>query len=190
MVTVQVERVMMTGMECAGAGRSAASKRRPFRRVAALAVVLAGLALQAGPVRADENWDAAKSAFAACVALFPDVKAIHERLKADGWRYEGNESGLKIFSRNGYRAIAATQGSSQIATRCVVAASRLKPEPAIDHARVVAKELSAAKLIDLTARGVPVAWEGRLRGVKLRPGGVPQAEFGLMRGATLVLGEF
>ena len=180
----------MRGQACKGGFWERVAMRRVLRPVAGIAAVIALLAVQAGAARADENWEAAKSAFAACMAHFPDVKAIQTQLKADGWRYEGSEQGLRIFSRNGYRAIAATQGSSQIATRCVVAASRLKPEPAIDHARVVANELSGAKPIDLSDRGVPVAWEGTMRGVKLRLGVLPQAEFGLMRGATLVLGVF
>lgn len=180
----------MQAQACRGGLWGREAMRRVLRAVAGMAAVVALVAVQAGSARADENWEAAKSAFGACMAHFPDVKAIQAQLKADGWRYEGNEQGLRIFSRNGFRAIAATQGNSQIATRCVVAASRLKPEPAIAFARTVAGELSGVKPIDLSDRGVPAAWEGSLRGKVLRLGVVPQAEFGLMRGATVVLGEF
>lgn len=163
---------------------------RPHRRLAGLALLIALIGAQTGPARADENWEAAKTAFEACVAHFPDVKTIHAKFKADGWRYEGTEAGLRIFTRNGYRAVAATQGNSQIATRCAVSASKLKPEPAIAFAEGVARQLNGVKPLDLSDLGIDKAWEGELRGKSLRLGVVPLAEFGVMRGATVVLGEF
>lgn len=154
----------------------------------------AGLALSVAAVpavaRADENWEAAKAAFLTCLAQFPDVKAIHAKFKADGWRYEGNQSGLRIFTRNGFRAVAATQGTSQTASRCVVSSSRLTPDAVQGFAKTVLGQLEQARSLDLSDRGVQIAWEGRLRGKTLRLGVLPNAEFGVMRGAVVVLGEF
>jgi hypothetical protein len=153
-----------------------------------LAVVIA-LVAPAGIAHADENWTAAKAAFEVCLARFPDVGVIHDMLAADGWRYEGNEQGMRIHTRNGFRAVAATQGSRQTASRCLVSSSRLTEAAATAFAAEIAKRLDGAKPIDLSARGVPAAWEGQLRGKTLRLGVVPNGNFGLMRGAVIVLGE-
>lgn len=153
-----------------------------------LAVVVA-LVAPAGIAHADENWTAAKAAFEVCVARFPDVGSIHEALAADGWRYEGNEQGMRIHTRNGFRAVAATQGSRQTASRCLVSSSRLTEAAATAFAAEIANRLDGAARIDLSARGVPAAWEGKLRGKTLRLGVVPDGNFGVMRGAVVVLGE-
>lgn len=164
--------------------------KRLLARIAAtrLAVLIA-LVAPAGLAHADENWTAAKAAFEVCVARFPDVGAIHDRLVDDGWRYEGNEQGMRIHTRNGFRAVAATQGSRQTASRCLVSSSRLTEAAATAFAAEIATRLDGAKPIDLSARGVPAAWEGQLRGKTLRLGVVPNGDFGLMRGAVIVLGE-
>jgi hypothetical protein len=154
-----------------------------------LAVVIA-LAAPAGLAHADENWTAARAAFEVCFANFPDVGTIHDTLAADGWRYEGNENGLRVHTRNGFRAVAATQGSRQTASRCAVSSSRLTEAAATAFATEIAARLEGVKQIDLSSRGVPAAWEGQLRGKTLRLGVVPNANFGLMRGAVVMLGEF
>jgi len=151
--------------------------------------VALAMALAPADARADENWEAAKSAFLVCLEQFPDAKAIHSTLKAEGWRYEGNESGLRIFSRNGYRAIATTQGNSQIAARCVVSSSRLTPEAALAFAEGISKRMEGGKPIDLADRGMIAGWEGSVRGRVLRMAVDPKAEFGVMRGAMVILGE-
>lgn len=158
--------------------------------VACRLAVLIVLVTPAGIAHADENWTAAKAAFEVCLARFPDVGAIHETLAADGWRYEGNQDELRIHTINGYRAVAATQGSRQTASRCAVSSSRLTAAAATAFATEIATRLEGVKQIDLTARGVPAAWEGQLRGKTLRLGVVPNANFGLMRGAVVMLGEF
>ncbi len=166
-------------------------RKRVLAGIAAcrLAVVIA-LVAPVGIAHADENWTAAKAAFEICIARFPDVRAIHDALSADGWRYEGNEQGLRIFTRNGFRAVAATQGSRQTASRCVVSSTRLTEAAATAFAAEVATRLDGVKRIDLSSRGVPTAWEGGLRGTTLRLGVVPDANFGVMRGAVVALGEF
>lgn len=158
-------------------------------RAGRLAVVI-GLAAPVGIAHADENWTAAQAAFEVCLARFPDVGAIHETLAQDGWRYEGNEQGLRIHTRNGFRAVAATQGNRQTASRCAVSSSRLTEAAATGFATEIATRLEGAKRIDLSSRGVPVAWEGRLRGKTLRLGVVPNGNFRVMRGAVVVLGVF
>lgn len=164
-------------------------RRGVLRSLGGVLLVALGAATMPGAARADKNWDDAQDAFAICVDNFPRTQDIHAALAAAGWRYDGNVEGLKIFTRNGFRAIAATQGNSQMASRCVVSSSRLSPEAAGAFARQIAAKLDKARQIDLSDRGASVAWEGVLRGKTLRLGVVPDGEFGVMRGAIVVLGE-
>lgn len=161
-------------------------------RFAVLVLLVSALGCVMAPrvAKADENWVSAQKAFEICLRLFPDVNAIQKALKDDGWRYEGSKNSLKIHSKNGYRAVAATQDSRQNAGRCFVSSSGLSPDEAMTFATDIADQLENSQTVDLTQRGVVLAWEGTLRGQKLRLGVLAKLELGVMRGAGIVLGEF
>ncbi len=142
------------------------------------------------PAKADENWTAAQAAFNTCLGLFPDVRAIRKEMKAAGWRFEGDHGQLRIYSLNSFRALAATQSADYEAARCFVSSSKLSAEDAVKYATKIAKSFKNAKPIDLSARGVPAAWEVTIRGQKVKLGVIAKAEFGVMRGAGVALGEF
>ena len=165
---------------------------RMARSVARLmcVAVLTSLLSAPGSARADENWDAAQSAFGVCLQLAPDVGSIRKEFKKQGWRLEGDANNLRVYTKNGYRAVAATQSSSGIDSRCAVSSSKLPPETAIKFASAMSKKLKGAKPIDLTAKGMSAAWEGTLRGKSMRIGVFPNGNFGVMRGAIIMLGEF
>lgn len=140
--------------------------------------------------RADENWEDAKAAFEICYENFPNTRAIHDGLKAAGWRYEGNEGGFKVFTRNGFRAIAATQASAQEASLCFVSSSRLPGQTAVAFAKEVIGRLDGATPADPATHSALIAYDGTLRGIDLRVGAVENLNFGEMRGAAVILGDF
>lgn len=144
----------------------------------------------AHPAKADENFQAAQVAFDTCVRLFPDVKAIRKEMKAAGWRLEGDHGTMRIYTINSFRAVAATQSADYEPARCVVSSSKLSAEAAVKYATKVAGSLKNAEPIDLSARGIAAAWEVTIRGKRVKMGVIPKAEFGVMRGAVIALGEF
>lgn len=119
---------------------------------------------------------------------FSRTQDIHAALAAAGWRYDGNAEGLKIYTRIGFRAIAAPQGSSQMVSRCVVSSSRLSLDGAGGGCPADRGQAGRGAPDRPVGQGAGVAWEGVLRGKTLRLGVVPDGEFGGMRGAIVVLG--
>lgn len=167
--------------------------RTPALRAPALRAIalMLGLALgfgSTGAARADENWDAAQAAFETCLTLFPQTRAIGKALAEQGWRYEGNDSGLRIYSRNGYRAVAAIEGSSQLATRCAVSSSRLAEPAAAAFATATAARLGQNQP-NPEKSGALVTYDLQIRGTNLRIMALPTAQFGIMRGAIVAMGE-
>lgn len=160
---------------------------KPAARALTLCLSLLAAAI---PAHADENWEDAKAAFEICYENFPNTRAIHDGLKAVGWRYEGNEGGFKIFTRNGFRAVAATQASAQEASLCFVSSSRLPGDTAVAYAKKVIGRLDGAKPADPATHSALIAYEGTLRGIDLRVGAVENLNFGEMRGAAVILGDF
>jgi hypothetical protein len=161
------------------------------RSVFTRSLVLSFALFAAAPMaKADENWDAAKRAFEICFENFPDTRTIHDTLKAEGWRYEGNLQGFKLFSRNGYRAVAATQASTQQPPLCMVSSSRLTGDAALAYAETFVKKLEDAKPADPATHSAMMAYDGRLRGIDLRLGAVEKVDFGEMRGAAILIGNF
>lgn len=157
---------------------------KAFVRAAVASLALLALSPAA---QADENWDVAKKAFEQCITLYPDTRAIKAALKEEGWRYEGNVGRLNLHSRNDYRAIAATQGNSQIGARCVASASGFKPSDAMAYADELSKMLENRTEIKRDPAGV--IWEGLHKGNLVRIASSDVFNLEVMRGALVLFGQ-
>ncbi|MGO4915452.1 hypothetical protein [Pseudogemmobacter sp. W21_MBD1_M6] len=133
--------------------------------------------------QADENWDAAKEALAICAKTFPNGTKSKDALKAAGWKYRGVESGMHIYTRNGFRAVAATNAGKSSGPRCFASASKMPVSLATEIAKTTLKDMKNAKELDKKASGGVARWEGQINGVDTILGVLDTVEFGVMRGA-------
>ena len=137
------------------------------------------------PVQADPNWDAAKTGFEICLNTFPEGSRANAAFKAAGWRYEGVEAGMHIFTRNGFRSVAATNAGKSSTPRCFVSASKMPVSFANEILKIGLKSLKNAKQTANSSSGVVARWEGTANGTKTVLGVLDQIDFGVMRGAAV-----
>jgi hypothetical protein len=145
------------------------------------------LALAGTSVQADENTDAARDFLVTCAKRLPETKKTVQVLKDEGWRYESSDGAFHFYSQNGRRVIAATSVTSSRQQGCFSAVARLTKAGAISIGKSTAKALGLAPITDDVELGVDAAWGGVLNGHKVMLAAMPSADFGFIRGASLIL---
>jgi hypothetical protein len=143
--------------------------------------------LLATSAAADENTTAARDFMILCAKRLPETRQTVQVLKDQGWRYESTDGTYHFYSENGRRVIAATSVTSSPDQGCLASVSKLKKAGAVALAKVVAQELGLAEANKGLPADVYGAWSGRLNGTQVVLVALPPADFGVMRGAALVL---
>jgi hypothetical protein len=138
-------------------------------------------------VRADVNTDAAGDFLVTCAKRLPETKKTVQVLKDEGWRYESSDGRFHFYSQNGRRVLAATTVTSAPQQGCFSAVARLTKAGAISIGKSTAKSLGLAPITDDVEPGVDAAWGGVLNGHKVMLAAMPSADFGYIRGASLIL---
>ena len=133
----------------------------------------------------DANWEAAQEALDVCARIYPDTAAAWPILGEMGWRNEGTEEGMRIFSKNGYRAVVAINAGKSRAPLCMISASRMTPEYALSLATAIAPAMRDAKRTEEGREKLVARWQGTMHGQPTVLGVVKHVEFGVMRGAAV-----
>jgi hypothetical protein len=133
----------------------------------------------------DANWEAAGEALEVCARIYPDTAAAWPLLGEMGWRNEGTDEGMRIFSRNGYRAVVAINAGTSRAPMCMVSASRMTPEYALSLATAIAPSMKDATRTDEGRSNLVARWQGTMKGQPTVLGVVKHVEFEVMRGAAV-----
>jgi hypothetical protein len=153
------------------------------KRIFSLFLVL----LLGTPVFADENTDAAGEFLVTCGKRLPETKKTVQILKDDGWRYESTDGRFHFYSQNGRRVLAATSVTSSAQQGCLAAVARLKDAGAIALAESTAKALGLTPMPEKAEPGILGVWGGTFNGRNLGLAAFPSADFGFIRGASLIM---
>ena len=133
----------------------------------------------------DANWLAARDALAVCARVYPDTSSAWPILSEMGWRNEGTEGGMRIFSINGYRAAVGINAGISRAPMCLVSASRMTPDYALSLAQEVLPRLKDAKRDDSAPRNLVARWSGTMQGQLTVLAVIKHIDLDLMRGAAV-----
>lgn len=150
-----------------------------------LAALLAGLAL---PVLAQSPTDLAVQAMQTCAEGQPDNRKVAQALSDSGWRYEGTFENVRIYARDGYRAVVGLPVSFDPRNVCVVYVSRLTQPGAGKLARAVASSFGRYEEVgEIPGVGAGSAYAFGVRGRIMVVAPVEYRNFRIMRGAGIAL---
>lgn len=129
--------------------------------------------------------------FSTCVSRFPESRETVGVLKSQGWRYEGLAGKFHLYSDEGRRVIAAATVTSARQKGCAVAVSKMTAEQAVAVAQAFLQGQKAERLADPKEadEDAVAAWTLKVNGHNVGLAAMQSEDFGIMRGAGLILVE-
>lgn len=128
----------------------------------------------------------AADALEVCFNLMPDSRATKDELKAQGFRYEGADDRYHYYSLNGRRIIIGTTVTHERRQGCLVSVSKMTPQEASSIAAPMV-EKARGRPLQPQNRNVSGAWVGTLNGRGVAIASLKELDFGLMRGAAVII---